>query len=94
MRHRTFDDVVQIEKPEPDHHYRLIPCDCESQEVVYAQYIDTAGALMWRVVCIDCGATVDIHTNVKHQAQLAWNTRRENHGKINSKNRRYDHIYG
>ena len=84
MAVRTFDDVVQITKPDPDSQYRLIPCDCGSQEVVYAQYIDAAGAPMWRVVCTDCGATVDIHTNVKHQAQLAWNDRRKNHGKIDS----------
>lgn len=84
MRARTFDDVVEITKPAPDSQYRLCPCECGSQEVIYAQYIDAAGAPMWRVVCTDCGATVDIHTDVKHQVQLAWNDRRKNHGKIDS----------
>lgn len=84
MSARTFDDVVEIEKPEPDSQYRLCPCSCGSQEVAYAQYIGDGLAPMWRVVCTDCGATVDIHTNVKHQAQVAWNNRRKNHGKIDS----------
>jgi len=94
MAARTFDDVTEIIKPDPDSHYRLIPCDCGSQEVVYAQYIDAAGAPMWRVVCTDCGATVDIHTNIRHRVQVAWNTRRETHGKIDSKRRRNHHLYG
>ena len=84
MMARTFDDVTQIIKPDRDSQYTLVTCECGSQEVVYAQYIDAAGAPMWRVVCTDCGATVDIHTDVRHQVQVAWNDRRKNHGKIDS----------
>lgn len=72
---RTFDDVVQIIKPAPDSQYRLCPCDCGSTEVVYAQYTDAAGAPMWRVVCMDCGKTVDLHDSRRHQVQLVWNRR-------------------
>jgi len=70
-------DVVEIIKPDPDSQYRLVPCDCGSAEVVYAKYITPAHAEAWRVVCTDCGKTVDIRTIIRHQAQLAWN-RREN----------------
>ena len=80
MRARTFDDVVQNGKPDRDSQYRRTPCSSGSQEVIYAQYIDPAGALMWRVVCTDCGGTADIHTSIKHNVQQAWNNRRENHG--------------
>jgi hypothetical protein len=75
MSDRTYDDVVQIVKPDPDSQYRLRPCSCGSNEVVYAQYAGQAGALLWRVVCTDCGATVDLQTDVQHDAQLAWNGR-------------------
>lgn len=76
---RTYDNVVQIIKPDADSQYRLIPCDCKSQEVVYIQYITPAGALLWRVVCMDCGTIVDPQTDVRHDAQMAWN-RRKCHG--------------
>lgn len=79
MSVRTFEDVVQIIHPPPDCQYRLVPCDCGSTQVVYAQYITQDDALLWRVVCTDCGATVDEHTPIRHQAQLAWNYRRKNH---------------
>lgn len=80
MSARTFDDVVEIIKPDPDSQYRLIPCACGSNEVVYAQYTDAAGAPMWRVVCTDCGATVDLQGNVRHDVQVEWNIRRKMHG--------------
>ena len=76
MSVRTFDDVVKIIKPDPDSQYRLIPCDCGSSEVVYAQYIDPTGAYLWRTVCTDCGATVDPGTSIRHDAQLEWNRRK------------------
>lgn len=79
MKARTFDDVVQIVKPDADSQYRLRHCACGSAEVVYAQYLTPAGALLWRVVCTDCGATVDLQTAVRHDVQLAWN-RRNNRG--------------
>lgn len=77
----TFDAAQQIIKPDPDSQYRLIPCGCSSQEVVYEQYRDPeTGAPLWRVVCKDCGATVDIHTNIRHQVQVAWNNWRKSNG--------------
>ena len=85
----TFVDVVEISKPAPDSHYRLQPCSCGSSEVVYARYnvphrtgsaVKTTPAPdMWRVVCTDCGATVDLQGTIKHDVQVEWN-RRQNHG--------------
>lgn len=85
MTGRTFDDVLQIVKPDQDSQYRLIPCSCGSHEVVYAQYINTAGAPMWRVVCTDCGKTADPGTDIRHSVQLEWNG--GNHGEIDRKTR-------
>lgn len=76
MWNRTFDDVAEIIKPDPDSQYRLKPCDCGSHEVVYAQYETPTGALLWRVVCTDCGAVVDLQTAVRHDVQIAWNGRK------------------
>ena len=73
---RTFDDVVEIIKPTPDSQYRLIPCACGSSEVIYAQYIDPAGAPRWRVVCMTCSATTDTGSITRHDAQLEWNRRK------------------
>lgn len=79
MAARTFEDVVEIIKPDPDSQYRLTACDCGSSEVVYAKYITRGPTETWRVVCTDCRKTVDICATIRHQAQLAWN-RRKNHG--------------
>lgn len=76
MRARTFDDVVKTVKPDVDSQYRLRSCDCGSNEVIYAQYITPTDALLWRVVCTDCGAQVDAQTSVQHDAQMAWNRRK------------------
>ena len=81
-----FEDVLQIVKPAPDSHYRLRDCLCGSSQVVYAEYIHPSGAQLWRVVCTDCGAAVDLQTRVKHTLQVEWN-RRNNHGEIDSKER-------
>lgn len=78
-----FEDVLEIDKPAPDSHYRLRDCLCGSSQVVYAKYIHTTGAELWRVVCTDCGAAVDLQTPVKHTVQVEWN-RRNNHGEIDS----------
>lgn len=85
---RAFDDAVEIVKPLPDSQYRLRPCKCGSSEVVYAQYIGTANdghpptetGYLWRVVCTECGAVVDIQSTIRHPVQIEWN-RRNNHGK-------------
>lgn len=73
-----FVDVVEIIKPQPDTQYRLVPCRCGSGEVVYAKYLTGCGE-KWRVVCTDCGKTVDKGTAIRHEAQVAWNN------EINSK---------
>ena len=92
MRARTFDDVVEIIKPDPDSQYRLTPCDCGSGEVVYARYITPAGALLWRVVCTDCGAVADLRGDVRHDVQCEWN-RRNKHGKIDRTKRHYGDLH-
>lgn len=76
MSVRTFDDVVEIVKPDPDSQYRLIPCNCGSSEVVYAKYIAPTGSPLWRTVCMDCGAKVDTGRSTRHDAQLEWNRRK------------------
>lgn len=76
MAVRTFDDVVEIDKPDQDSQYRLRPCDCGSDQVIYAKYIGAQGAMLWRVVCMACGATADLQGNVKHAVQMAWNRRK------------------
>ena len=60
--------------PDPDSHYRLIPCKCGSDKAAYQQY--GAGHL-WRVQCPSCGHTVDKGCAARHDAQLAWNKRME-----------------
>ena len=79
MAVRTYDDVVEIRKPAPDCHYRLCPCKCGSSEVIYARYIGPSGPRLWRVVCTDCGAVVDLQGSVQHDVQVEWN-RRNNRG--------------
>lgn len=92
MIERTFDDVVRIIKPATDDHFRLIPCACGSSEVVYAEYTGPGGTLLWRVVCGDCGATVDFQTNIRHDVQVEWN-RRNGNGEIDSKIRQRNHLH-
>lgn len=66
-------DVTEVIHPDPDSHFRLLPCKaCQSEDVAYVQY--QAGALMpWRVQCLSCGHVVDKGTVVRHDAQNAWN---------------------
>lgn len=79
MNTRTFDDVVEIVKPDPDSQYRLRTCECGSNEAVYARYIGPGGPRLWRVVCTNCRATVDLQGNVRHDVQVEWNNRRLKH---------------
>ena len=80
MRARTFDDVVEIVKPDQDSQYRLRACtSCGSSEVVYARYIGPGGPRLWRVVCTGCRAMVDLQGTVQHDVQVEWN-RRNNRG--------------
>lgn len=63
-----MDNAVQVIKPAPDSHYRLLPCKCGSDNVAYV--LGTDGR--WRGHCFDCG-----HTGpgaiVRHEAQVKWN---------------------
>lgn len=76
---RLYDDVVEIIKPDPDSQYRLRACDCGNKEVVYARDIGLAGPGMWRVVCPNCRAMVDLQGTIQHDVQVEWN-RRNNRG--------------
>lgn len=76
---RTYDDVVEIIKPDQDSQYRLRACNCGSSEVVYARYIGPGGPNLWRVVCTACRAMVDLQGTVQHDVQVEWN-RRNNRG--------------
>ena len=67
-----LDNVILIQKPEPDSHYRLRPCKCKSDNVAYEQYNGKGGA-KWRVKCYDCGFSVDKGNRVQHDAQNNWN---------------------
>lgn len=64
-------DVIQISKPDPDSHFKLLPCLCGSDNVAYVKYQANATEL-WRGQCFDClcsgkGAVA------KHDAQQIWN---------------------
>lgn len=66
-------DILDIKKPDPDSHFRLLPCKaCRSENIAYVRY--QAGAIMpWRVQCFDCGHVVDKGAIARHDAQIAWN---------------------
>lgn len=67
-----LDDVIEIKVPLQDSHWRLVPCNCGSDNTAYEHYNGRGGA-KWRVKCFDCGRTVDKGHRVRHDAQLAWN---------------------
>ena len=71
----SFDDVLEMNKPDPQGQYRLKPCECGSEEVVYLHCRDIFGNLFWRVRCMDCGAETVSMFAVQHGAQLGWNSR-------------------
>lgn len=64
--------IINTITPDPDSHYRLIPCGCGSDKIVYEQY----SGLLWRVRCPACGHTVDRGCAARHDAQVAWNRER------------------
>lgn len=72
-----MDDALEIVKPPPDSHFRLVPCRCcGGDNVVYEKYLHPTKGELWRVVCFDCQETVDTGDAVcRHQAQLEWNRR-------------------
>ena len=65
----TIDGAVSITKPATDSHFRLIPCDCGSDNVAYVQQNDGR----WRVRCFECGHTTTSHSTARHDVQMEWN---------------------
>lgn len=63
-----MDDVMQIITPAHDGHYRLVPCQCGSDNVAYVLGVDGR----WRVRCFDCGHT-GADDLTRHGAQVKWN---------------------
>lgn len=70
----NMDGVIKIVKPVPDSQFRLLSCNCGSDNVAYVKYRqeDTAEDA-WKVSCFDCGRTVDKVDAVQHDAQRSWN---------------------
>lgn len=69
-----IDDAIEIKKPVPDSHFRLIPCgNCHGDNVAYIKYLDM-NQEKFRISCFDCGYTVKPENAVcAHDAQLVWN---------------------
>jgi ribosomal protein S27E len=67
-----IDDAVRMIKPEPDSQFRLVNCDCGSDQVAYLQ-LRIRGQLVWVVRCMDCGKQTTPDTMVRHTAQTRWN---------------------
>lgn len=66
-------DAIEVIRPDPDSHFRLLPCKvCQSEDIAYER------PWGWRVRCQACGHTVDIGTHVRHEAQVAWNKENNN----------------
>lgn len=64
--------VPQIIQPDPDSHYRLIPCSCGSDQVAYARMVTIRGGVEWAAGCKTCGKTTR-WWRVQHHAQIEWN---------------------
>ena len=57
-------------RPAPDSQFRLRPCVCGSEDVVY-QCTARIGWDEYRVKCLNCGRRTILHP-CKHDAQNAW----------------------
>ena len=66
-----LDDAIEIKVPQPDSQYRLVKCQCGSDNVAYVRYEDQ-GEELWRAQCFDCGRT-SMGAKIQHETQLAWN---------------------
>lgn len=77
MNARTYEDALQIIKPEPDSHFLLRPCpNCGSDNVAYLQYLHPEKGELWRVCCFDCQETLDPgDATARHPVQILWNRR-------------------
>lgn len=68
-----LENAIKIESAAPDSHFRLCRCpSCNSDNVAYVQYI-LGRQEPWKVMCFDCGFTVDKQKIFRHEAQVAWN---------------------
>lgn len=65
---------VQYITPAPDSHFRLIPCKCGSDDVLYRANYDPYDRKWWRVVCKTCGRCTRPNVT-QHYAQIEWNGR-------------------
>ena len=71
-----MDDALEIIKPEADSQFRLIPCECTSDNVAYVK-IQHPNGDRWRVQCFDCGKIVETEQPApRHDVQLIWNRRK------------------
>ena len=63
--------AIKVERPDQTSHFRLVDCpDCQAiDNVAYILGDD----LTWKVRCFNCGLEIDIRTDCKHDAQVAWN---------------------
>lgn len=59
-----------FERPDPDSHFRLLPCDCGSEEVYYQSCSGMSGTT-YRVKRLNCGRRT-FWRLCKHDAQNAW----------------------
>lgn len=65
---------AQIIRPEPDGHFRLIPCSCEYSDAVYTKKITPHG-VEWMAGCLTCERCTRVWP-VQHHAQIEWNGRK------------------
>lgn len=66
-------DKTEIVRPDADSHFRLLPCKvCRSRDVAYVRH-RAHGQALWCVRCLHCGHVVDKGTEIRHEAQIAWN---------------------
>ena len=60
-----MNDAIKIIKPERDSHYRLLPCDCGSDNVAFVKY-QADNCNLWRVQCFDCNRSFAPVTEFQH----------------------------
>lgn len=60
-----------FERPAPDGQFRLKPCDCGSEDVVYQSFQGMSGT-DYRVKCLNCGRRT-FWRQCMHDAQMIWN---------------------
>lgn len=63
--------MSEFYRPAPDSQFRLLPCDCGSEDVVYQSCPSIHGD-EYRVKCLNCGRKTSWYP-CRHDAQCAWN---------------------